>query len=358
MLFKTKNRESHIPTFIIESNHYLYRRALKREMGIWRNSNNNQNFLEEEFDNIRFSYLNNNYVFKCNNDWIKFLTLFGPFKKALVLGGNKTGLEEYLLKNKIVENIENLDIIHKGSNSIIQFADLNFAELKKDTYDLVIAKSILHHIINLEHLLLEVNHSLKPNGKLVAFEYIGENKQQWTQYKIDLINKNFQCNDIIPKYVFNKLRHNLYNEWPFESIRSQNVPEVIENIFPETKIIEIRWGKLNWAIKYHISQYCFENRIKLERGNEKILADRAEELDKFFYKDKKLLPCYLFGIYSKSTKGRMDIHVDKWDNKKINSELALRGPIMRRIKSFISSNKHTIYIQFLLKIKSALKFLI
>jgi hypothetical protein len=88
------------------------------------------------------------------------------------------------------------------------------------------------------------------------------------------------------------------------------------------------------------------------------LADRAEELDKFFYKDKKLLPCYLFGIYSKSTKGRMDIHVDKWDNKKINSELALRGPIMRRIKSFISSNKHTIYIQFLLKIKSALKFLI
>jgi SAM-dependent methyltransferase len=353
MIFNTKIKNNPISTFVIESNHNLYRRALKREMGIWKNSNSDQNFLEEEFHKTEFSYLNNSHVFKCNKDWLDFLTLFGPFPKALVLGGNETGLEEYLLKNDIVENIENLDIIHKGINSINQFADLNFVELKESTYDLVIAKSILHHIVNLEHLIIQVNRSLKENGLFIVFEYIGENKQQWDQNKIDVVNSEFSCEDILPGYKFNRLAHNYYNDWPFESIRSQEIVKVLHSVF-NNNIVKIEWGKLNWPLDYHISQYCHKNQISLDSREKEILKNRANLLDDLHKDDKSIISSYLFGIYKKCLVP-YNLEIKKWQKSKIRKEFLLRGPISYRIKSLLSTYRNTKIVRTLMNLNKLLK---
>ncbi|MBU1084962.1 class I SAM-dependent methyltransferase [Patescibacteria group bacterium] len=45
--------------------------------------------------------------------------------------------------------------------------DLNYPNFPKNTYDLVIIRNVLHHLINLEKLFYELNKSLKPNGLIL-----------------------------------------------------------------------------------------------------------------------------------------------------------------------------------------------
>jgi SAM-dependent methyltransferase len=281
--------------------------------------------------------------------------MFGSFKNALILGGNNTNFEEYLITNKIVSKIENLDIIFKkdSSNQLNKFNDLNFIDLPDNKYDIIIAKSILHHIINLEHLLLQVNKSLTEKGILVVFEYIGENKQQWDQNKINLINSEFDCEDILPGYKFDRLVHNYYNNWPFESIRSQEIVKILNEVFNE-KIVEVEWGKLNWPIDYHISQYCFYNNISLDIEKKELLGNRANLLDTLHKHNKSVKSSYLFGIYKK-TLYPQSLEIIKWDKTKVKKELELRGPIKVRITSLMATHSNNIIIKILLVIKKILR---
>lgn len=54
-----------------------------------------------------------------------------------------------------------------------QVGDLNVMRLAKNRYDCVVANGSLHHIFNVDHLLDEARKSLKPNGSLVVFDFIG-----------------------------------------------------------------------------------------------------------------------------------------------------------------------------------------
>ncbi len=54
-----------------------------------------------------------------------------------------------------------------------QVGDLNTMRLTKNRYDCVVANGSLHHILDLDHVLDEARKSLKPNGSLVVFDFIG-----------------------------------------------------------------------------------------------------------------------------------------------------------------------------------------
>jgi len=343
--------------FVVEPTNKLYQKALKREIGIWRRSKQ-VDFRSETFHAVEFIYNEKKYFFENNQDWIDFFAIFAPFQNALILGGNNTNFEKNLLEKKIVDKIENLDIIFGSdtTNNLNKFNDLNFIDLPENTYDLIIAKSILHHIINLEHLLIQVNKSLTANGILVVFEYCGENKQQWYQKKIDLVNAEFVCEDIIPGYKFDRLKHNYYNDWPFESIRSQEILEVIDEIFNE-KQIEVMWGKLNWPIDYHLSQYCFMNKTTLNSNTKIDLKSRIEGLENKYKNNQKLLPSYLFGIYRKNIEN-ININVIKWGKEKIKKELKLNGPLNIRFRSFKNTYQDNPILIYLRKIKKILKRII
>ena len=300
------------------SKNRLYHRALKREMNVWRSNN-----VEADLDSVQFlttniSYSGKNITLSRNRDWIEFISSLGSFEKGLILGGGNAKFETYLLKKGTVKTFENLDIVFKkneterGAN---QFADLNFVTLEENTYDIIIAKSILHHIINLEHLLTQVNKALKKDGIFVMLEYIGESKQQWSNNKIRFINgllKNFDLE--ISKGVYD-------NTVPFESIRSEEIPGIINQIFSETKIIEHKWDYVYSAAKLGLYHYNLQNNVvQRDKGitiYEEAIKNSEKEAIKY-----NLLPTIMFGAYKKNN-NNFKLEVEKWDRKKTKKELEL-----------------------------------
>jgi 2-polyprenyl-3-methyl-5-hydroxy-6-metoxy-1,4-benzoquinol methylase len=70
-----------------------------------------------------------------------------------------------------------------------QIADLNEVELEPRAFDFVFAASALHHLARLEHILEQVRDCLKPDGKLIANDYVGPNQLQWTPKQVQAINE-------------------------------------------------------------------------------------------------------------------------------------------------------------------------
>lgn len=46
--------------------------------------------------------------------------------------------------------------------------DLNYPNFPKNTYDVVVVRNVLHHLINLKELFYKINKSLKPNGLILV----------------------------------------------------------------------------------------------------------------------------------------------------------------------------------------------
>jgi len=70
-----------------------------------------------------------------------------------------------------------------------RIADLNEIELEPESFDFVVAASALHHLARLEHILEQVRICLKPQGKLIANDYVGPNQLQWTPKQVQAINE-------------------------------------------------------------------------------------------------------------------------------------------------------------------------
>lgn len=55
-------------------------------------------------------------------------------------------------------------------------------------YDIVIFDHSLHHFSSIDSLLQHVHNALKPNGFLIANEFVGPSRFQWTKIQIDVAN--------------------------------------------------------------------------------------------------------------------------------------------------------------------------
>lgn len=67
-------------------------------------------------------------------------------------------------------------------------ADVYQLELPQTHYDLVFFEHSLHHFSPLEPLLNRVAHAMKPDGLLVANEFVGPSRFQWTDRQLEIIN--------------------------------------------------------------------------------------------------------------------------------------------------------------------------
>lgn len=68
----------------------------------------------------------------------------------------------------------------------LRCADVNQADYGQGAYDVVLAKSSLHHIENLEHAFGQIHRCLKPGGKLVSIDFFGPTRFQWTDTQLAL----------------------------------------------------------------------------------------------------------------------------------------------------------------------------
>ncbi|TWT59061.1 Methyltransferase domain protein [Thalassoglobus neptunius] len=106
-------------------------------------------------------------------DWtLPIIKEFGPREKCLSLGSGVGQVERYMINNGFTESFDSIELnpehvratIHRDDRVGAIVGDLNFVNLPENHYDFILCHSILHHLINLEHVLEQVNNALTPGG--------------------------------------------------------------------------------------------------------------------------------------------------------------------------------------------------
>ncbi len=68
-----------------------------------------------------------------------------------------------------------------GLNVHYCIEDMNTIELPPETYDLVVITHSLHHFKRVDHIVGQINRTLKPGGLFVAWEYVGPRYQRFSR---------------------------------------------------------------------------------------------------------------------------------------------------------------------------------
>jgi SAM-dependent methyltransferase len=290
----------------------VYEAAVRRETEAWGSS-----FALKERRSIEYSYpaiaAYRNRIISGSSDttWIDFLKgQYGRFGRALSLGVGTGWIEEALLKRGLVSTIDLSDLSHSAvehvSNRLsrldskvkinVHVQDANFIRLEPESYDLIVCHSILHHVVNLEHLLYHLNRSLKKTGMLVVDEFIGPSRFQWPKQVCDVVDSTVRL--LTQGRAFRRLvlpeRAVMAMSSPFESIRSSELAPLLEFQFQENVIPEQRFMGFLYPAIWTLDFSDWE-----DAGLQKIVEE-CIELDRTFTKTALLPPCFLFGIYRKS----------------------------------------------------------
>jgi SAM-dependent methyltransferase len=199
-----------------------------------------------------------------------------PVKRALTLGCGHGELERGLAQYNFASLHDGIDIAEgavaearrlanaAGMNKLhYHVADLNSVRLPRYHYDVVFGIASIHHISALEHLLIQVSQTLKPNGYLVLDEYIGPNQFQWSDAQLALINEQLalmperlRTTVSEPRHLKGFLRRHTVEEMnsvdPSEAVRSADILPLVSSIFD---IVEVKGcgGSLLHLLLEHIA---------------------------------------------------------------------------------------------------------
>jgi len=222
-------------------------------------------------------------------DWTEFLIReYGPQQSCLSLGSGIGRVERYLIQIGFARRFEAIDlnprhnIMVRRANAHIaaREGDLNFVEVKPNRYDFILCHGILHHLINLEHVLEQINHGLKPDGLLLIHEYVGEDRWQFSETRLSWLNKMLEDA---------KLKNPpLSRVHGFEAVRSGDLLALVQAQFGSVCERSVNYGGV-----FFPSMVC----------NPRIANQRIEqilELDEEVSQQGELPPCYHMGVYHKS----------------------------------------------------------
>lgn len=258
-------------------------------------------------------------------DWIThsagLLSKFPKPVKVLSLGCGFGVIERALRRSECCQLIHGLDVAAgaiDGAKKTAQdegldgltyaVADLNTATLPKETYDAVYVHAALHHVFQLEHLLDQIKHTLKPGGLFVVYEYIGPSQMQFPRRDLELADAFLKA---IPERYRSMTRlkgikkealrlsldaMNLAD--PSESIRASEIVPLTASRF-EVKHFRYVGGTLLLLIFSEISGNFKENDAEIGPLVEALIA-----LDNFLI-DNKVLPSYHVYMVCQKTENPM-----------------------------------------------------
>ena len=309
-----------------QANSKYYKRTLQKEISIHGNTDeqslSNSRINHYEILSYKAKILGNNKSFKEFADWTQFLiSEYGYQKRCLSLGSGIGRVEKYLVKNGFTEKMETIELCAnviepnrlKDDKITTVQGDLNFIELPKNTYDFILCHGILHHLINLEHILYQINNSLKPNGLFLVYEYVGETRWQFDKVKLEYLRKEF------PKIPF-KERPN-YSVLGFESIRSGDLLELIQKQFGKTTERSVLYGGFYFPF------------LVCTSPKEDVYIKKVIEIDEKVSKNGILRPCYHMGLYRKND--IPEISAIKWSNNFLKSQLVPHTPLWYSTLNFL-----------------------
>jgi glycosyltransferase involved in cell wall biosynthesis/ubiquinone/menaquinone biosynthesis C-methylase UbiE len=193
-----------------------------------------------------------------NIDWVsyvinKYLNNMGTYA-SLSLGCGAGNLERHLQGRKIFKILDAVDVSEGAVLEAKKLAeeqdfkinycvdDINNIKLEQNKYKVVFFNSSLHHIVNIEHVLDEIEKTLTDDGILIINEYVGPSQFQFSEIQTAIINKAI---DDLPQVYRKSIsdpskikQHHIppSKEYmnmmdPSEAIRSNEITGVLENKF-------------------------------------------------------------------------------------------------------------------------------
>ena len=251
-------------------------------------------------------------------DWTGFLLEgYGPKHTCLSLGSGIGRVERYLIKIAFASSFETIELnprhvaMAKLTDGRIKAheGDLNFIELRANTYDFILCHGVLHHLINLEHVLEQINYALKPDGLLLIYEYVGEDRWQFNEARLNRLREMF------PDIKLNNPP--IWKLSGFESVRSGDLLKLITTQFGRVCERSVNYGGVFFPLVI-CNWRSARRKIK-----------RIVELDESVSQRLELEPCYHMGVYRKSSE--LLPQARPWTDEQLNAKLFPPMPVHQRL---------------------------
>jgi len=164
----------------------------------------------------------------------------GEFERTVLDHGLCGRIDAYELSEKRVQ--EGRKMAEKGGYAICFYQeDVNQAVFKPGHYDAFFSWSALHHIENLEGVIYNASKCLKRKGFLVAQEYVGPNRFQWTDQQLEIIDRVLKClperlltdpkTGIVKERIERPTIAHMLNTDPSEAVRSSEIIPALQKHF-------------------------------------------------------------------------------------------------------------------------------
>ncbi|MEQ8850309.1 MAG: class I SAM-dependent methyltransferase [Phycisphaerales bacterium] len=249
--------------------------------------------------------------------WTDFLLdTYGPRRSCLSLGSGMGRVESHLLARGFAPSFEAVELSPLANqNAAVRddriaalSGDLNFAKLPERRYDFILCHGILHHLINLEHVLHQIDRALTPEGVLLVYEYVGEDRWQFGEDRMETLRRLVPGVSVrVPR------RHQVRG---FESVRSSELPHLLRHQFGDTCERAADYGGVYFPFVVGAPEPA------MARIGEVLAADERAA------RERLVRPCYHMGVYRKS--GAAPLPARAWSDDELRARLAPPTPVTRR----------------------------
>lgn len=247
----------------------------------------------EDFTSSKYLYkkaIVERLIDRSDADWYvpRLFQSYIPKNRAvgIAIGSGLCALEFFLLENSYVEKLHVFETSQiavsaslaeakkRGLEHKIVFHNrpLQHCDFDDCSVDIVLANASLHHVFDLENLFDSVHKFLVPNGFLFFDEYIGPDYMQYSEKKIELLNRFNACLPAELKKTIasngssltRDVIKNVDLEWqlktdPSEGVHSSLIMNNVKKLFT-TLYLKYNAGTLLRPIFQHIlSNFDFNN---------------------------------------------------------------------------------------------------
>jgi SAM-dependent methyltransferase len=223
----------------------------------------------------------------------------GDKLRVLVLGCGEGWLERAIAQWPFVARIDAVDFaehavarareLARGIDKIAYgVVNLNQDTLPRDTYDVIVAHSVLHHVENLEHAYAQIEQSMRPDATLIVNEYVGPNRFQYSDDVLSIMNALFRCLPAEQRGAFEKRTRPTVEEMlandPTEAVRAEELLAFTERHFD---VLERK--ELGGAVVQHLLFDVVQN-FRFDDPRERSLIEMLCTIDAMLT-DAKRIPC-------------------------------------------------------------------
>jgi SAM-dependent methyltransferase len=320
----------------VSPGHPLYRRAVAREAKWWGRVELERRRRTPREHPLIAAYENRCATGDDRTSWMDLVgERFGQFAHACSLGSGIGVVEERLLRDGVFARLDVFELSGEaigklrarlaesalGARVTLCECDLNFVQLPPERYDAVLCHTILHHLVNVEHIAAQINHSLRPGGVAIICDYVGEARFQWAEEKLRRVNA--LLGDLPATYGPPRLvrpdRRTLARRTPFEAIRSDEVLGILSTYLQPEQVGSFA------PIVFPLAAALLHDFDWDDEPVCRVLA-RGCDADQQAMREGRLRPCRTFGLYRKRERPS-EPDVPPWTEAEIRDRLGFRsGP--------------------------------